>query len=128
MGIAATLHPATRVPLSNPVAEEGRDPEEAQMLRHQTARLAYGLRHTWKTKSSELWVLPAEYTTAGAAAAPSAIQKLSVAAKFVFGVGATFWATQQEDLSERAKLAWLAGVRLTRDVVTAASIVAGAYY
>jgi hypothetical protein len=71
------------------------------------------------------WVLPAYSAPAAAAVVPVGVQKLGVAIKYIAGAGAALWATQQEDLSERVSLAWLIGLRLARDVYTAASIVAG---
>eukprot|EP00878_Enallax_costatus_P022583 GHUV01023973.1.p1 GENE.GHUV01023973.1~~GHUV01023973.1.p1 ORF type:complete len:213 (+),score=58.02 GHUV01023973.1:171-809(+) len=57
-----------------------------------------------------------------AVAAP--IQKLAVGAKYVFGVGAAYWAYQSEEVAEHARLAYLIPTRLARDVAIAVSIVA----
>ena len=86
---------------------------------------AHALRRAWQAGQpgqGGIWVLPAY---SGAPALPAGASKLAVAAKYVAGVGATLWASQQEEVADRARLAWHIALRLTRDVVTAASIVAG---
>lgn len=60
-----------------------------------------------------------------ALAAPA--QNITVAAKYIFGVGAAVWASQSEEAAEYARLAYLIPTRLARDVVTAVSIVVGKY-
>ena len=93
-------------------------------------RRAHRLHGVWRQahrRPAEPWSLPAFASAPAASPAGVAVgaQKLLVALKYIGGAGAAFWATQQEGLSERAQLAWLIGVRLARDVYTAASIVAG---
>lgn len=58
-----------------------------------------------------------------ALAAPA--QKFAVGAKYLFGVGAAYWAYQSEDVAEHARLAYLIPTRLARDVIAAVSIVVG---
>jgi hypothetical protein len=48
-----------------------------------------------------------------------------VGLRYVIGIGAAAWASQQETVVEKARLAYLIPTRLARDVYTAASIVAG---
>ncbi|KAF6264636.1 ABC1 family-domain-containing protein [Scenedesmus sp. NREL 46B-D3] len=57
-----------------------------------------------------------------AAAAPAA-QKVSIGAKYLFGIGAATWASQSDSLAEHARLAYLIPTRLLRDVITALSVV-----
>lgn len=55
-------------------------------------------------------------------------QKVAVAAKYLFGVGAAAWVYQSDQAAEHARLAYLIPTRLARDVVTAVSIVVGEFY
>jgi hypothetical protein len=93
-------------------------------------RRAQRLHSVWRqalqapTRPGEPWSLPA---FASASAAPNAAGSpaLRSALKYLAGAGAALWATQQEEVGERAQLAWLICTRLARDVYTAAAIVAG---